>query len=300
MPHAFFLTGKSHSVSFKEQELKVLVFLIFSKCPRIISALVVVLISSLSIEIPGTWHVPKLPEPRKTSKMPTLQPWKQRKNLESKTVPGTTLNEAGKFGNRKCVAFPILNSELDWGCYGCVGGGWLDRGRAWFWDILKHFCQDSQHFTTPSVRLKTLDLKPKTPDLLMVRFSMGNLAGSVKELNGSFRGLRQSRSDDPISDCMVPYWGSPHLNRTWVASCSSVAACGGRSFVTKDGMKPDETQNSHLRSFDMDVVTTCWWRMWKLSFESSPREAQNAKQWLMDPRVVDKMIFTAILAAIVL
>lgn len=40
--------------------------------------------------------------------------------------------------------------------------------------------------------------------------------------------------------------------------------------------------------------------MWKLSFESSPREAQNAKQWLMDPRVVDKMIFTAILAAIVL
>ena len=122
----------------------------------------------------------------------------------------------------------------------------------------------------------------------------------VKELNGSFRGLRQSRSDDRISDCMVPYWGSPHLNRTWVASCSSVAACGGRSFVTKDGMKPDETQNSHLRSFDMDVVTTCWWRMWKLSFESSPREAQNAKQWLMDPRVVDKMIFTAILAAIVL
>jgi len=37
----------------------------------------------------------------------------KEKNLESKTVPGTTLNEAGKFGNRKCVAFPILNSELD-------------------------------------------------------------------------------------------------------------------------------------------------------------------------------------------
>lgn len=35
-----------------------------------------------------------------------------------------------------------------------------------------------------------------------------------------------------------------------------VAACGGRSFVTKDGMKSDETQKTHLRSFDMDVVTT--------------------------------------------
>lgn len=113
--HAYFADKKSHSVSFKEYELKVLVFLICSKCPRIISALVVVLISSLSIEIPGTWHVPKLPEPRKTSQMPTLHLRRQRKNLESKTVPGTTMKQASlEIGNvMKCVAFPILNSELD-------------------------------------------------------------------------------------------------------------------------------------------------------------------------------------------